>query len=117
MHAAGGDLRGKLVAAERAVDLASTIDLPSPSWVDAYRESQWKPLRPIYNTSLWPQECASPHGYAAARTANAGSLRADRAGADCEGIDALQMLFHGHGGGVSLELGGLDGIQLSESKQ
>ena len=35
---------------------------------------------------------------------------------DCEAIDALQLLFWKHTGGVTLELGGLDGNKMSETK-
>jgi hypothetical protein len=35
---------------------------------------------------------------------------------DCEAIDALQLLFWKHKGGVTLELGGLDGDIMSETK-
>ena len=82
------------------------IDLPSPSWVENFRGPTWAPLWPLrellsgnvssnINASLPIPPCLA-------------------AGSDCEGLDALQ-LFAGFGGGVALELGGLDGVKLSET--
>ena len=74
--------------------LAEFVDLAP--WVHRFRAPRWRTLDAApWNISM--PDC---------------KLRET----DCEAIDALQLLFWKHKGGVTLELGGLDGNIMSETK-
>lgn len=84
-----GASRPTMLSLDEFVDLAP--------WVDEFRNSSsWRELR--YSTREW-------------RTPRCNSGTST----DCEAVDALTMLFWKHEGGVSLELGGLDGVRKSET--
>ena len=76
------------------MNLAEFVDLAP--WVHRFRAPRWRTL----DAAPWNR--SMPHC----------NLRET----DCEAIDALQLLFWKHKGGVTLELGGLDGDIMSETK-
>ena len=76
--------------------LSPFVDLAP--WVSSFRAPHWRTLTPSVQ---W----------------DSGHMPPCKIGAtDCEAIDALQLLFYKHQGGVTLELGGLDGVIMSETK-
>ena len=76
------------------MNLAEFVDLAP--WVHRFRAPRWRTL----DAAPWNR--SMPHC----------NLRET----DCEAIDASQLLFWKHKGGVTLELGGLDGDMMSETK-
>jgi len=83
----------------RISNLSDAID--RPGWLDALPpQADISTFPPLGLNASWAglARCTSP----AYRT-------------DCEGSDAARLLFYGRTNGISLELGGLDGVLMSET--
>jgi len=77
------------------------LAIDRPGWLVDYQQDNSTQHFPrlVYNSSLETRRrCTTP----AFRT-------------DCEWEDAVTLFFHGLEGGIALELGGLDGVKLSET--